>query len=86
VALLPGESREAALAIAEKIRSAIELHPFHNREAQPSGKLTISIGLASYRAGMSVQQLQDLADSALYEAKRNGKNRVIVHEEGAVQS
>ncbi|WP_239618584.1 GGDEF domain-containing protein [Cohnella mopanensis] len=85
VALLPGATQEATLAIAEKIRSAVEQHPFHNREAQPSGKLTICIGVAFYRAGMSVQQLQDLADSALYEAKRNGKNRVIVHEEGAIR-
>jgi diguanylate cyclase (GGDEF)-like protein len=84
VALLPDASPDEALKIAEDIRSAVERHPFRYGENQPSGKLTISVGLASYRPGMSVQHLQDMADSALYEAKRNGKNRVIVHAEGAV--
>ncbi|MFX3634197.1 MAG: diguanylate cyclase [Candidatus Pristimantibacillus sp.] len=86
IALIPNASPDEALRIAEEIRSEMEQHPFHNKKAQPSGRLTVSIGIASYQPGMSMQQLQDLADAALYEAKRNGRNRVIVHREGVALS
>lgn len=86
IALIPNASPAEGFRIAEKIRFEIEQYPFRNREAQPSGKLTVSVGIASYLPGMSMQQLQDLADAALYEAKRNGRNRVIVHREGVTLS
>ncbi|WP_256761058.1 sensor domain-containing diguanylate cyclase [Cohnella sp. WQ 127256] len=82
VVLLPYVTSDEALIVAEKIRSAVETHAFNNGKAQPMGKLTVSVGLASYVPGMSMQQLQDNADTALYEAKRTGKNRVVVHRGG----
>ncbi|CAH1221815.1 hypothetical protein PAECIP111893_04781 [Paenibacillus plantiphilus] len=83
VVLLPETSLEGAQRTAEQIRSLVEQFPFHNAQSQPNGAVTVSVGLASYRHGMSIQQLQDRADTALYEAKRNGKNQVIVYREGA---
>jgi diguanylate cyclase (GGDEF)-like protein len=86
VVLLPHASSDHAQSIAEHIRSAVERHSFHNGQAQPDGKVTVSIGVAAYRPGMSVTQLLDAADKALYKAKREGKNRVIVQREGVASS
>jgi len=74
-AFLPGANKAAALAVAEKIRSAIDragmekngiaLHP------------TISIGVASFPGdGENATDLTHAADMALYRAKKKGKNRV----------
>lgn len=41
-------------------------------------KITLSVGVAEYSAGDTVESLTERADSALYEAKRLGRNRVVV--------
>ncbi len=40
--------------------------------------ITISIGVAAHKAGDSVDQTVSRADAALYQAKRNGRDRVVV--------
>jgi diguanylate cyclase (GGDEF)-like protein len=37
---------------------------------------TVSIGLAEMQSGQDVQRLLQVADTALYRAKHNGRNRV----------
>jgi diguanylate cyclase (GGDEF)-like protein len=68
--------REQAIAIADRIRLAIESHPMALDGAVVS--LSASIGVAStVTSGHDLQRLCRDADAALYRAKRTGRNRVV---------
>ncbi|KEO83594.1 GGDEF domain-containing protein [Tumebacillus flagellatus] len=75
--ILPKCPREYAYQVAERIRSAVERHPFQLPDGQVIG-VTISIGLAvsTKEQPLSVDELVHLADEGLYQAKRTGRNRV----------
>jgi len=64
--------KEKTLEISEKIRKKIEDFNFYKNL-----KVTASFGVAEYTKGISYDELFVLADSALYKAKKNGKNRVV---------
>ena len=72
-----------ALVAAERIRKEIELRAFSvMRHGEPSEQhhVTISIGVASFPDDSSDPiQLVEMADSALYRAKREGRNRVSTY-------
>ncbi len=77
--ILPGVDAEGGKNMAERIRETIENHPFPHEDQHPGGKLTISIGLACYPKGADTgTDLVRKADSALYKAKKAGRNRVVV--------
>jgi diguanylate cyclase (GGDEF)-like protein len=83
VVLLPQVGREAALEVAEKLRRAIEDHAFPMGRTQPGGKVTISVGVATFPTDAAEQaRLVDAADSALYASKRGGRNRVTGYQPG----
>lgn len=65
---------EQAGAIAEDLRSAIARHDF--ALPAPNRPVTISLGVAQYRPGEAESQFFSRADSALYQAKNGGRNRV----------
>ncbi|MCF8198484.1 MAG: diguanylate cyclase [Sulfuritalea sp.] len=62
---------EATRHFADKLRTLVADHDFQN-----VGHLTISLGLASYQTGDSIETLMERADKALYMAKSGGRNRV----------
>ena len=73
IVVIPNTNLSSAVLMAEKVRSAIENFSFTT-----VGGITVSIGVACYRHGMSQDDLFSLADNALYRAKRSGRNRVEV--------
>jgi len=77
IVLLGGSNAVNSQRVAERIRKAVEQHPFevegHNL------KLTISIGLASFpEHAQSASGLIQLADQAMYYGKRKSRNIVFV--------
>jgi diguanylate cyclase (GGDEF)-like protein len=76
--ILPGVSRDGVSILAERLRARVEEASFNNEEVQPEGTLTISVGTASLPFdAKSANDLIYKADTALYAAKRSGRNRVI---------
>ncbi len=80
--ILPATSREGALIILEKVRKEVENFSFEYREKQPGGKVTVSIGIATYPIDTkNPQDLVNSADKALYRAKATGKNRTYLYKD-----
>lgn len=77
-AILPGTSKKESIVVAERIRVGIEKEVFPEEESLPLGKLTASLGVASFpEDGHTFTSLVHAADVALYEAKANGRNQII---------
>ena len=72
-------AKDQAVAVAERLRVMVERHRFSYEEAQPGGSVTISVGVSCYpEDGLAADELIQAADEALYRAKNEGRNRVVV--------
>jgi diguanylate cyclase (GGDEF)-like protein len=87
VAVLPGTGKAEAIRLAERLRETIE------RESAPCDhnalpkNITVSIGVASFpEDAEDKDKLIFCADGALYDAKRDGKNRVRVYKKPTAAS
>jgi diguanylate cyclase (GGDEF)-like protein len=77
--ILPQTDRENANIIAERMRSNIRKYCPRLWNSDPRDAITVSIGLALYpEHGTTAIKLIKSSDKALYRAKMNGKDRVIV--------
>ncbi|BDU50550.1 response regulator [Haliovirga abyssi] len=70
--ILPNTDEEGAVAIAYRIRKAVE-----NIMIITDEKITISGGVAEYKEGLNDISLVNLADERLYKAKNSGKNKIV---------
>ncbi len=80
--LLPGIDSKGGMIAAERIRAAIEAE-----KIEKIGKITASIGVATYiEHTKSIDELLEMADQAMYRAKINGRNRVVLAREDGKDS
>ena len=76
--VLPNADLEVAREIAERIRKRVGVKKIVKRSTgEDLGNITMSLGIARYDIGESMQELIKRADEALYAAKRTGRNRVL---------
>jgi two-component system cell cycle response regulator len=77
VLILPETNLDGRLAVAEKLRMAIHGTPLRGR-GDHGVRLTVSIGVACFpEHATSREELLRAADEALYEAKLQGRDRVV---------
>jgi len=76
--LLPGADLEAARTIAERCRERVVAAKIEHRASATSAWIGVSIGVASQVAtpGVDCSVLVEIADAALYRAKRCGRGRI----------
>lgn len=81
--ILPQADGPAAVREADRLRRLVSVTPFEHMPC--CGEITISCGVAVFPNHdiLKAEDMVRLADSALYEAKNGGRNRVVLHGEAA---
>jgi two-component system cell cycle response regulator len=77
IIVLPDTDKAVALRVGERLRKIISLKPFNAGVKSGPLSITVSIGVAAFEGiDDSMEGLLKRADDALYQAKRDGRNRV----------
>jgi diguanylate cyclase (GGDEF)-like protein len=79
--LLPGTPLQDALAVAETLRKDLAAAPL----PMPGGELVVTASLGVTEGNSGVGELMQQADTALYLAKANGRNRVEPYQQAEVE-
>lgn len=81
--LLPNTPVSGAMAVAERLRNELGVAPYAISEKPGQVGVTVSIGVATVKAGsVTLEGLIGYADAALYEAKNSGRNRSVAASNG----
>ena len=79
IVILPDTSAQASMLVAERLRKAVMAMVVPSNSEKPLPHLTVSVGVAAFpEHGRSLEEMIQASDKALYESKRNGRNRVTV--------
>jgi diguanylate cyclase (GGDEF)-like protein len=79
ILLLPETNLQGAQLVAQRLRSAVEQANFFTAAGQKTEHVTISVGVALFPEEARFKpDLLEAADVALYEAKAQGRNRVVL--------
>lgn len=76
VVVLPGASMDEGVRVMERVRRRIASRPLNTAEGGVA--VTLSVGMAEYVFGMSMDRLIGTADEALYRAKDGGRNTICL--------
>ena len=76
VIIMTNADLDLAKVIAERVRKGVMDTPLHLKEL--TIQITISLGVAMLKEGERKEALLERADTAMYEAKRGGRNRVVI--------
>jgi diguanylate cyclase (GGDEF)-like protein len=83
--ILPATPKRESVSVAERFRREVERAGFTHEENLPLGRLTVSIGIATFpENGRDVESLTGSADVGLHRAKLAGRNRVMHFDPAAV--
>jgi diguanylate cyclase (GGDEF)-like protein len=81
--ILPQIRGDEALKVGDKLRRAVRSIDFPRADGQPGGRITVSVGIARYPGdAQDLGQLVGRADDALYAAKNDGRDRLVVYANG----
>jgi diguanylate cyclase (GGDEF)-like protein len=78
--LLPNTATDEGERVAERLRAAVEKKPLAALTAGTIDHVTVSCGIAPLGLDTELDRLIETADTALYRAKANGRNRVEVEQ------
>ena len=73
--ILPETELERAIAVAERVRHAVEVETRLLTDSKPL-KVTVSIGVVEYLTCEDVKNFVHRADSAMYTSKKKGRNKI----------
>jgi two-component system, cell cycle response regulator len=80
VVLMPDTDENVAFRVAERIRTTVAMEPFSIHRGEKTINVTVSIGMAMLTPNMKTPtEILKSADTALYRAKNEGRNRVIAN-------
>ncbi len=77
--VLPETNRDKAHELAERLRGAVEASSLESEVIPPGTRCTVTVGVTELQgAEDGLREMLNRADTALYDGKRSGRNRVIV--------
>jgi diguanylate cyclase (GGDEF)-like protein len=81
----PCDSQATAGRLAERLRRAVEQLPMSSRTGEKVRSITVSVGVTLCDSGEdALPAAIERADEALYQAKRTGRNRVVIWSDNAI--
>ncbi len=86
IVLLPETAAEGAIIPAERLRERFSAIPFHPHPEEEARHVTLSIGVAEFRPGNTIDDLVHFADRAMYAAKNAGRNRTVRYDDLPAES